>query len=388
MSTLLAAGELLGESYRVVRRIGAGAVGEVYEAEHTRLSRRVAIKLLRAALLDEAHRRRFREEAELASRLQHPNLVEVLDLDLTADGRPYLVMPYLEGEDLAARLSRGRLDVEQALEVASRVGEALVALRRQGLVHRDVKPGNIFLARGSLSDGEEVKLLDLGVAAGVGLAAGRPVGTPRYMAPEQAAGAAVDGRTDLFALGAVLFEALTGRAAFTGESDLQVLRAVAEDAPPRLRSLCPELPEELDQIVRRALAKAPHARYQCAEALVAELAAARGLLRRVTDDRGAPTVSARSGGAGSEPATDPSTDGTTVADPGPRASGRPTEARRRSGLVGALIGAAVAGAAGGALLLSLRACDRVSPAVVQPRLDAAPRGDGGGSGGRRDVAPR
>ncbi len=277
-------GRLLSGSYRVLRRLGGGGMGEVYEARHERLPRRFAIKTLQTGLGGEHYLARFRREAELASQLAHPHILEVLDYNVTEDGTPYFVMPLLEGEDLGQRLERcKRLPLVEAVRIVRQVGAALAATHARGVVHRDLKPRNVFLARSD--DGQEtVKVLDFGVSkllagGGGGLTReGMLLGSPRYMAPEQALGhVEVDGRADLFALGVMIYEMLGGEAAFSGDSELEVLHRVACEEPRPLEELAPEVPEAVVAVLARALAKERRARYLCATALALDLAAAAGL---------------------------------------------------------------------------------------------------------------
>ncbi len=247
--------------YRVLKTLGEGGMGVVYAAHDDRLDRPIAIKMMRAS--DALARERLLREARAAAKLTHANICRTYEIG-EADGELFIAMELLEGESLAARLLRGPMTVTEAAPTALAILDALGALHAAGLVHRDLKPSNIFLT----PDG--VKLLDFGLAREtVGLDAGGEtrltlpgvvVGTPHYMAPEQVTGDAPDGRTDLFALGAILFEALAGRPAFSGATIVDVLHAVVHEQPPVLTG-SPAV-SAVDRVLRRALAKRPDQRFR------------------------------------------------------------------------------------------------------------------------------
>jgi Tol biopolymer transport system component len=277
--------------YEVVAHVGAGGMGEVYRARDIRLGRSVAIKVLPTELAsDPDRRRRFEREARAVAALSHPNVCTVFDVghEETPEGSvDYLVMELLDGDTLAQHLRRGPLPTEQLLEVAVQVASALDAAHRSGVVHRDVKPGNIVLTRSG------AKLLDFGLARlrppagpadggsealteeatqGDSLTdAGRAVGTYPYMAPEQLEGKAVDGRADLFALGAVLYEMASGQRAFSGTSQASVAAAILTSDPPPLSTSRPAAPASLERLVRMLLAKDPDERIQAAHDVVLRL---------------------------------------------------------------------------------------------------------------------
>jgi eukaryotic-like serine/threonine-protein kinase len=267
----LETGTVLRDTYRVQGRIGRGGMGVVYEVTHARLSGRYALKLLaREATEDAEALRRFQREAEIASSLRHPNIVQVVDFDQTSDGRPYLVMELLEGESLAARLKRqGRLPLAAVVEVVKQIAAGLAAAHARGIVHRDLKPENLFLVRLPGQEQELVKVVDFGISkvkSGSLRLTGERVmlGTPYYMAPEQtspSAGAQVDERADQFALAAVVYELLCGELAFDGRELVAVVYQVMHHHPPRLVDPAGLAGPAVDQVLLRALAKDPAARF-------------------------------------------------------------------------------------------------------------------------------
>jgi serine/threonine protein kinase/Tol biopolymer transport system component len=277
----LAPGTKLGP-YEILSPLGAGGMGEVYRARDTRLDRSVAIKILPAHLsADPARKLRFEREAKTVSTLNHPNICSLFDVG-SQNGTDYLVMECIEGESLSQRLARGALPVEQVLKIGTEIADALDKAHRSGVVHRDLKPANIMLTKSG------AKLLDFGLAKPAiapasaatltNVAASSPVteqgtivGTFQYMSPEQVEGKELDGRSDIFSLGAVLYEALTGQRAFEGKSQLSVASAILEKEPPPISAVKPLIPRSLDHVVRRCLAKDPDDRWQSARDLALEL---------------------------------------------------------------------------------------------------------------------
>ncbi len=284
----LANGTRLGP-YEILSAIGAGGMGQVYRARDTRLDRTVAIKVLPPALgVDPERRARFQREAKAIAGLTHPRICTLYDVGEhpSHDSGPatlYLVMEHLTGETLAARLAHGRLPMQQALAVATDIADALSAAHRQGVVHRDLKPGNVMLTKSG------AKLLDFGLAKLKGhgehpaagpfpqvadpllTAAGRIVGTPHYMAPEQLEGKPADARTDLWALGALLYEMVTGTRAFEGASAGSLMDAILECDPPALSTLAPAAPPALERLVQQCMAKTPDERPDTAHDVANEL---------------------------------------------------------------------------------------------------------------------
>ena len=273
--------------FRIVSRLGRGGMGVVYRAEDEQLRRTVALKLLPAASSDEEQKQRFLREARSAAAITHPNVAVVHQVG-EADGRIYIAMELVEGENLRARLDRGRLDVATARDLGGQIARGLSAAHEKGIVHRDLKPENVMITPTGL-----VKILDFGLAksevvrpSGATDAAlaktetlvtsdeGRIMGTPEYMSPEQALGQAVDVRSDVFSLGIVLYEMLAGARPFDGPSTGAVLVAIARDATPPLRERVPEIDEVTEAIVQRCLAKTPAERFATAADVVTALSGA------------------------------------------------------------------------------------------------------------------
>jgi ABC-type transport system substrate-binding protein/tRNA A-37 threonylcarbamoyl transferase component Bud32 len=283
--------------YRVEQVIGAGAMGTVYRAVDTRSGDRVALKVLAPELArDERFRQRFLRESQIAATLEHPHVAVTLAAG-EEDGLLYLAMAYVEGADLRALLQReGRLEPRRAVELVSQVAGALDEAHRLGLVHRDVKPGNILVASGE--GGERAYICDFGLARHVSSVSSLTgergfVGTIDYVPPEQIEGGSIDGRADVYSLGCVLFECLTGARPFARHSELSVVFAHLNEPAPRPSELRPELPAALDELVATALAKAPEDRYgTCGELAAAARAALDGrpLRRRRASRRRVATV--------------------------------------------------------------------------------------------------
>ncbi len=269
--------------YQVQAPLGAGGMGEVYKATDTRLDRLVAIKVLPSHVADDPElRQRFEREARAISSLSHPHICALFDIG-QENGTDYLVMEYLEGETLASRLERGPLPLRESLECAIQIADALDKAHRQGLVHRDLKPGNIMLTRSG------AKLLDFGLAKGAaegspasGLtlaptmtspltAQGALIGTFQYMAPEQLEAGRVDARTDLFAFGATLYEMVTGKKAFEGKTQASLIASILKESPPPASQVTSTSPPALDRVIRDCLAKDPENRWQSAGDLRREL---------------------------------------------------------------------------------------------------------------------
>jgi eukaryotic-like serine/threonine-protein kinase len=267
--------------YEIQSPLGAGGMGEVYRARDTRLERTVAVKILPAQFSsDPVRKQRFEREAKTISSLNHPHICVLHDVG-HQDGMDYLVMECVEGETLAKRLEKGPLPLDQVLKYGAQIADGLDKAHRSGVVHRDLKPGNIMLTPTG------AKLLDFGLAkpaAALASAAtltavrtvpvteeGTIVGTFQYMSPEQVQGKEVDGRSDIFSLGAVLYEMVTGKRAFEGKSQLSVASAILEKGPAPISALKPMTPPALDHAVKKCLAKLPDERWQSASDLASEL---------------------------------------------------------------------------------------------------------------------
>jgi tetratricopeptide (TPR) repeat protein len=290
----LSAGTRLGP-YEIVSAVGAGGMGEVYRARDTRLEREVAVKVLSRDLTSsEIARERFQREARTIAALHHPHICAIYDVGETPEQQAFIVMEFLQGETLEARLRKGRLEFPILVETAIALADALAAAHAAGIVHRDIKPANVFLTAWG------PKLLDFGVAktaprvaganADTQTAAARPmltaegaaIGTLAYMSPEQLRGDEVDPRTDVFSLGLVLFQMATGRLAFAGATDAVLAAAILHEQPPAPSTLGPELPARFDEIVLKALEKDRTLRYTQAADLRADLQR----LKRDTDGTG------------------------------------------------------------------------------------------------------
>ncbi|AXQ30900.1 serine/threonine protein kinase [Solimonas sp. K1W22B-7] len=267
--------------YQVERELGRGAMGIVYEARDPLLERTVAIKTILLpgdATQRESYEARFSLEARAAARLSHPAIVTVFDFGREGDFA-YMAMELLPGIDLRQRLTQSRLSLREALTLAAEIAEGLAFAHDHGVEHRDIKPANIML-----SGSGHAKIMDFGIASlrqPQGQAPrGMLFGTPRYMSPEQVLGRPTDQRTDIFSLGAVIYEMLSGRPAFDGPDTKQLWRNIAVAAHPSLSQVLQDVPEALDQIVDRALAKSAAARYQSARELATDLRNCLATLRR------------------------------------------------------------------------------------------------------------
>jgi eukaryotic-like serine/threonine-protein kinase len=262
-------GARVGE-YRIEHELGRGGMSVVYAATHLVIGKRAAIKVVRPLLCADATGMiRAIQEARAINQISHPNVVDVYAYGRLPDGRCYLVMERLEGETLFERMGRRPIPLSEAVDILGPLCDALEAAHRQGVVHRDVKPANVFLVP-TASGRDLVKLLDFGLAkildeeAGV-TQQGAVLGTPDYIAPEQARGGIVDTRADVYSLGVVAFEMLAGRLPFSGDGAAVMLRSHIEDPAPRLRDFCPQLPPQLEALVDAMLHKDPRKRPALAE---------------------------------------------------------------------------------------------------------------------------
>jgi eukaryotic-like serine/threonine-protein kinase len=374
-------GETFG-SYRVTGKIGEGGMGAVYLAEHTLLGRKAAVKVL----LPEHSRNqdlinRFFNEAKTAAGLKHPALVDVFDYGVHPDGSAYLVMDFLEGESLGSRLQRvAPLPPEQAADLSRQIARGMEAAHSQGIVHRDLKPDNIFLVPDAEDPThDQVKILDFGIAKLLGnpsaskgaTSTGMVLGTPLFMAPEQCKGAGVvDHRADIYSLGCIMYLMLCARPPFEYEGVGEILGAHLHEPVTPPRSINPTIPEALEAIVLKALAKKPEERYQTMAALAVELGRLLGIVGATGQMRGA--ISERKGGTVVMPPA-PTTLSKAAASPTPAAPA-PAPAPRRSlalPIAGAILFLAGGGLAAFALLRPQKAT--TPPVVTPPRLavDAA-----------------
>ena len=270
--------------YRILESLGEGGMGTVYVAEDTHLGRRVSIKFPVATANEHNYRARFLREARAVSKLSHPNIASIYDYGETVEGQPFIVMELVKGPVLSELLLDGQLTITEAVRIVIAVGEALQEAHEHGIIHRDIKPTNIVLG-----DRNEPKVLDFGLAKQVTeelfqpidadaqtllatkTGSGIVVGTPMYLSPEQATGAPVDARSDIFALGALLYECLAGKRAFDGGGVVEIAAQILHTDPAPPSELNPGVPKDLDRIVLKALAKKPEARYQSAREMVDDL---------------------------------------------------------------------------------------------------------------------
>ena len=278
--------------YAIESVIGRGGMGVVYRATDSNLDRRVALKLLSPDIAgDEAFTARFLRESKLAASLDHPNIIPVYDAGRVGDIY-YLAMRYVDGADLESRLRSGPLEPRATMSLAAQIGSALDSAAEAGLVHRDVKPANILIASGKAVDREDhAYLTDFGLTKQRGSQTGLTrtgsfLGTLEYVAPEQIEGKPVDGRTDQYALAAIIVECLTGAPLFPRDSDLAIINAQLRDAPPSVHERRPELPIAVDAVLARALAKQPDDRYRDCRSFLEELRSALGVT--ATQPRPAP----------------------------------------------------------------------------------------------------
>jgi len=264
--------------YRIIQKLGAGAFGTVFKAKDSILERMVAIKTIRleglaaaGADLDELLKR-FELEAKNSAKLKHPNIVTIHDLG-NADGLSYIAMEFIDGVGLDRMIHSGKLPLERAASLGAQVADALDFAHRHNVVHRDIKPANVMVEAG-----DRVKVTDFGIAKATDTGdhltmTGSLLGTPSYMSPEQARGGQIDGRSDLFSLGCVLYEMLAGKKAFRGESITALIFKIITEEPPNIRDLDPDVPDEMVRIITKAISKAPETRYQTGREIADDLLA-------------------------------------------------------------------------------------------------------------------
>ncbi|MCX6554352.1 MAG: protein kinase [Candidatus Aminicenantes bacterium] len=257
--------------YRILQKLGAGGMGVVYKARDTKLDREVALKFLPVQLsADEEERKRFIHEAKAASALDHPNICLVYEIGETLDGQLFIAMGYYEGKTLKDRIKSGPMPISETVEISIQIAEGLKNAHGKGIVHRDLKPANVMLTAEGV-----VKIVDFGLAKLKGLTrltkSGTTLGTAAYMSPEQVLGKEVDQRSDIWSLGVILYEMLTGKLPFAGEYEQAMLYAVINEEPERLTKTRPETPSGLERIIGRSLAKDPAKRYQAIDDLLEDL---------------------------------------------------------------------------------------------------------------------
>ncbi|HEY0715444.1 MAG TPA: protein kinase, partial [Polyangia bacterium] len=278
-------GKMLAGRYQIKRLIGEGGMGRVYEAEHMEIGRRVAVKVLHPAYSRTPEVvERFRREARAASKVGHPNIVDVTDSGTTDDGSFFFVMEFIEGAELGLVIfKQGPMTFARALHIAAQMCDALESAHQAGIIHRDLKPENVLLITRE-GHPDFVKVLDFGIAKNAdveetaknGRRLTRPgvaMGTPEYMAPEQAAGKPADPRSDIYAVGSIMYEMLSGNPPYDGDNVMEVLHKKANQPPPALKEARPDLPIEVVELVERAMARNPTARPQSMAALAADLRA-------------------------------------------------------------------------------------------------------------------
>jgi serine/threonine-protein kinase len=365
------AGRTLGQ-FEIVEEIGRGGMATVYRARQKSINRMVAIKILPRALLhDSSFYERFTREVDVIARLEHPHILPIYDFG-EADGVPYIAMRYLAGGSLAVRVRRSPLTPEQIVRPLGQVAQALDYAHQQGIIHRDLKPGNILL-----DEQGNAYLSDFGIARVLNsnLTGSQIIGTPAYMSPEQANGLPLDARSDLYSLGIVLFELLTGSEPYSADTPVGLLLKHIGEPLPSLRARRPELSMGIEAVVTKAAAKQPGDRYasasDLANALAAMVSAAPGVLQRARSDEDTPTLMTdlppRTPPATARPPTLPPQSATAVLQTEPP-SAVPAGQRRRLGLIA---GAAAALVVLAVLALALIRPQPAPPIVVTPTADLA-----------------
>ncbi len=257
--------------YRILEKLGEGGMGVVYKAEDVNLDRLVALKFLPSQIsADNKEKKRFIHEAKAASALDHPNICTVHEIGQTAEGQLFIAMGYYKGRTLKDKIESGLMPIGDAVEVAIQIAEGLKKAHQESIVHRDLKPANVMI-----TDEGSAKIVDFGLAKLKGMSrltkAGTTIGTVAYMSPEQAMGKEVDQRTDIWSLGVILYEMLTGRLPFGGDYDQAVIYSIINEEPEPLSKACPDASSGLEQIVSQALTKEPAERYQHMDELLKDL---------------------------------------------------------------------------------------------------------------------
>lgn len=267
--------------YDVLSELGQGAMGMVYKAQDPLIERIVAIKTINLEVAEdeqEEYEKRFYQEAKAAGRLNHPNIVTIYDVGKSGD-MAYMAMEFLEGEELRSIINRTRLTTTQVLDIVIQVAQGLAYAHEYSIVHRDIKPSNIMLIRGG-----HVKITDFGIArmasSSIRTQVGMVLGSPKYMSPEQVLGKTLDHRSDIFSLGVTLYEMLTGHAPFQGDSVNAVMSQTLNNQPAKPSTLNPQLPDVIDAVVAKAMAKKVESRYQAAKNFAKDLLACRQIIQK------------------------------------------------------------------------------------------------------------
>ncbi|MCC6217494.1 MAG: serine/threonine protein kinase [Polyangiaceae bacterium] len=277
----LTVGQIIDDKYRIVRLLGEGGMGAVYEGENARIKRRVAIKVLHAATVESGDAvARFEREAQAAGQIGSDHILEVLDLGSLESGERYMVMEYLDGETLGQRIERlGRLTPQQLYPIAVQSLKGLGAAHRAGITHRDLKPDNIFILKEKAGQQDFVKIIDFGISKFQVLGddsmkmtrTGAVLGTPYYMSPEQAKGDRTDGRSDLYSIGVILYEAVTGRVPFDANTFNELLFKIVLSQPPPAREVVPDLDPNFETIIARSMANDVAQRFQSSDEFIEAL---------------------------------------------------------------------------------------------------------------------
>ena len=266
--------------YKILEKLGEGGMGVVYKAEDIKLKRTVALKFLPPELTrDPDAKKRFIREAQSAAALEHKNICNIYEVNETEERQTYLAMACYEGETLRSKIDKGKLRIEEAIDFCSQIAEGLARAHEEEIIHRDIKPANIFITNRG-----EVKILDFGLAKLAGQVQitkeVSTLGTIAYMSPEQCSGAEVDHRTDIWSLGVLFYEMLTGRLPFKGDYEQAVIYAILNEKPVPIRKNNPDISEEMEEIVNKLLTKNPDERYQQIEQILADLIASQKLPQR------------------------------------------------------------------------------------------------------------
>ena len=290
-------GVIIAGKYRLDKKLGEGGMGEVWKGFHVVLEREVAIKFLLPEIAkDKEAYQRFILEAKAVSKVKHPGVVEIYDMDITEDGEPYIVMEYLEGKELVELIKEQKqLDEEQICNIMIQVAQCLIEVHKQGIIHRDLKPENIFL----LNDGG-IKILDFGIARVKSQAkritkTGRLIGTPYYMSPEQVKGMEVDERSDIYSLGVIMYEMFTGKVPFEGETVHEIIAKILSFKYTPINKIRNEVKGGLDKVIEKAMAQDKEERFQnCTELVDALKSVLHKLEKKQGEDRLQETISDRS----------------------------------------------------------------------------------------------